>query len=181
MEPLTDIPKSLKDDLRDRRIIPFIGAGVSMAVLDRQTGKTLFPSWAKLLTHAANRLRKQKKHPKADVVQSLLRVNDYLDAANRARTALGPVWYQFLKDNLGHQKKHADDKSLDLARAVWELGSYLAITTNYDRVLRWACPETGDLSAWDIEAPAEQATALREGLQRTRYGTFTGTSTMQPS
>jgi len=166
MEPLTDIPKSLQDDLRDRRIIPFIGAGVSMAVLDRQTGKTLFPSWAKLLTHAANRLRKQKKHPEADVVESLLRVNDYLDAANRARTALGPVWYQFLKDKLGHQKKHADDKSLDLARAIWELGSYLVITTNYDRVLRWACPETGDLSAWDIEAPAEQATALREGLQR---------------
>lgn len=168
MEPLTDIPKSLKDDLRARRIIPFVGAGVSMAVLDRQTGKALFPSWAKLLAHAANRLHQQKKHLEADLVESLLRVNppDYLDAAKRARQALGAVWYQFLKEELGHQKKRADDKSLDLARAIWELGSYLVITTNYDRVLRWACPETGDLSAWDIEAPAEQAGSLREGAQR---------------
>ena len=167
MERLTDIPRSLKDDLRARRIIPFVGAGVSIAVRKRKSGTALFPSWAKLLAHAANRLRQEKKHPTAAVVESLLGLNppDYLEAAKRTRQALGPLWYQFLREELGHRSKHADDKSLDLARAIWELGSYLVITTNYDRVLRWACPQARDLVPWDIEAPAEQAAALREGAQ----------------
>lgn len=168
MEAFTDIPASLKDDLRARRIIPFIGAGVSMAVLRRGSATALFPSWPRLLARAANRLRKQKKQPHADLVESLLQIDqpDYLEAAKRAREALGNVWYRFLKDELGHNRKHADDKSLDLARTIWQLGSYLVITTNYDRVLRWACPETANLDFWDIEAPAEQATALRVGLER---------------
>jgi len=33
------------------------------------------------------------------------------------------------------------DGSLELARAVWRLGSRLVVTTNYDKVLQWACPE----------------------------------------
>jgi len=167
MESLTDIPRSLKDDLGHRRVIPFIGAGVSMAVLDRQTQKRLFPSWATLLKRAANYLREQKKHPHALLVESLLGKDppQYLQAAKRAREALGPLWCRFLKEQLGHRRTQADDKSLDLARAIWGLGSCLVITTNYDRVLHWAWPPNEDFSFWDIDAPAEQAAALREGVR----------------
>jgi len=52
-----------------------------------------------------------------------------------------------------------------LARAVWDLGNPLVLTTNYDMVLQWGCPATvaKDLDFWDIEAKMEQAQLLRYG------------------
>ncbi len=38
-----NIPKMLEDRLRDKKVIPFIGAGVSMSVFDK-TGNKIFPS-----------------------------------------------------------------------------------------------------------------------------------------
>ena len=40
--------------------------------------------------------------------------------------------------------------ALALAQALWTLGSKLVITTNYDQVLRWACPDSlqKDLYTW---------------------------------
>jgi hypothetical protein len=142
--------------------------GVSMAVLDRGTSQRLFPSWAELLTRAADRLEQERKAAYAAVVRNLLQFNppDYLDAARRAREGLGAVWFTFLREHLDHPRERADDASLRLAQALWGLGSPLLITTNYDRVLRWACPHQHDLATWDIEAPAEQVDVLRGGVRR---------------
>lgn len=162
------IPHALVERLRDGRIVPFVGAGVSMAVVDRD-GKPLFPSWSQLLFAAADRLDHEAKSSEADVVRSVLKSSppDFLYAASRARTALGePLWYEFLKNKIDIQHNQIDDGSLDLARHVWELGSQLIITTNYDEVLRWACPRANDLQSWDIEAPAEQAQLIQKGLDR---------------
>jgi hypothetical protein len=161
-----DIPKTLEDRLRAGKVIPFVGAGVSMAVLNKESGERLFPSWKTLLERAADRLDEEKKSPYANAVRSLLQFEppDYLDAARRASQGLGSVWFQFLKENIDRKREDADDGSLDLARAVWQLGSQLVITTNYDRVLHWACPQRDDLVIWDIEAPAEQSHLLQGEL-----------------
>lgn len=163
-----NIPGILEEALRAHNVIPFVGAGVSMEVRDRETGARLFPSWKKLLTQAAQYLEDQKKAAYANLVRSLLeldRPEEYLEAARRARDGLGPAWSRFLKEQLDISYDRSGIDSLRLARAIWELGSRLLITTNYDRVLHWACPQRDDLHTWEIEAPAEQVALLRGGLQ----------------
>ncbi|MCP4656400.1 MAG: hypothetical protein GY856_13385, partial [bacterium] len=163
---MTMIPRSLKERLHDGQVIPFVGAGVSMAA--RHTdGTALFPSWRDLLLRGADRLDEEGKPPDADLVRALLAVDDadYLAAAKRLRDKLDAVWIPFLKEQLDPSHNHADAASLTLARAVWALGSKLILTTNYDRVLAWACPDPlrDDLAVWDVEAVAEQAQLLRDG------------------
>jgi SIR2-like domain/TIR domain len=161
------IPRSLEEALRDGRVIPFVGAGVSMAV-ERVGGGRIFPSWKQLLLDGAARLEREGK--KADVVHALLEDDepDYLPAAKRLRDKLGPLWGAFFKDAIDVSRAEVAEGSLALARAVWRLGSRLVITTNYDQILRWACPEEwrDDLEIWNINAPAEEAEYLRRGEVR---------------
>lgn len=140
-----------------------------MSVLERGTGKRLFPSWRELLERAAKRLEEEQKPAIGGLVRSLLAINepDYLYAAKQARDHLGPVWFKFLEEQLDHLRERVvDEASLDLARSIWGLGSRLLVTTNYDRVLHWSCPQQSDLQSWDIEAPVEQVAALRDGVRR---------------
>ena len=58
-----EIPQSLQEKIRAGKVIPFAGAGVSMAVLNKNTDKPLFPSWKQLLLQAADKLEKEKKLP----------------------------------------------------------------------------------------------------------------------
>lgn len=161
------IPQSLQDRLRHGQVVPFVGAGVSMSVRDRISQQPAFPSWRQLLNAAADRLDKENKKADADLVRSLLNVNppDFLEAASRARKGLGGVWYEFLKEQIDVDFERIDLASLEHARRIWRLGSKLVITTNYDEVLRWACPHP-NLQSWDIVAPVEQAFLLRGELKR---------------
>lgn len=167
-----NIPHSLEQNLAEGKVIPFVGAGVSMSVLDRMTKRPLFPGWRALLERTAARLegeRDRRKASHASVIRGLLELGgsgNYLEAAKHAREGLGASWYGFLKAQLNPSRQSVDDESLETARAVWELGSRLVITTNFDRVLHWACPQPEDLSYWNIEAAAEQIEALREQTQR---------------
>lgn len=137
-----------------------------MAVRHRD-GHRLFPSWRDLLLKGAARLAADGQQAEADLVRALLNIDetDYLQAAERLRNGLGPDWTRFLKEQIDLPPEEVEDASLALARAVWALGSRLIVTTNYDRVLDWACPSRWmrDLDSWDIEAPAEQAELLRRG------------------
>jgi tetratricopeptide (TPR) repeat protein len=161
-----EIPQTLRKRLREGKVIPFVGAGVSMAVTERDSGgKRLFPSWNQLLLQAADRLGEEGKAPFADAVRGLVGIGDYLDAAKRARQGLGSTWYDFLKEQFDHHPEQADEVSLSLARGIWRLGSKLVVTTNYDRVLHWAHPHPHNLRLWNIEAPAEQVEMLRGGLR----------------
>lgn len=163
---MTMIPRTLAKRLQDGQVIPFVGAGVSMAA--RHTdGTALFPSWRDLLLRGADRLVEEGKAADAKLVRAHLEVDDadYLAAAKRLRDKLGAVWTLFLKQQLDLSRHDVDAASLALARAVWELGSKLILTTNYDRVLAWACPDPlrDDLAVWDVEAVAELQQLLREG------------------
>ena len=54
------IPRALRERLRAGRVIPFAGAGVSMAVR-RDGDGALFPSWRQLLVRGADRLEEEGK------------------------------------------------------------------------------------------------------------------------
>ncbi|MFI3118681.1 MAG: hypothetical protein QX203_01715 [Methylococcaceae bacterium] len=43
------IPPKLIDSLAKGQVIPFVGAGVSMSVINKADNKPLFPSWSALL------------------------------------------------------------------------------------------------------------------------------------
>ncbi len=166
---IMDIPRTLRDRLRADKVIPFVGAGVSMSVLDRKTDERLFPSWRELLERAANRLEEEKKIPYATIVRSLLDLDkpDYLEAARRAREGLGEaIWYEFLGGQFDYPRERVKAESLKLAQAIWNLKSQLVITANYDDVLRWALPPNVHPEIWDIEAPAEMAALLRGEAKR---------------
>ncbi len=161
-------PATLIKLLQSRKIVPFVGAGVSRAVTKRDTATPLFPSWIELLTLAAQRLDQENKPIYGTLVRSLITIDkpDFLQAARHAKEALGPHWYTLLSDQLDHPRSAAADDSLALARRLWTLGSNLVVTTNYDRVLAWASDQQDDLHAWNIESPAEQAAMMRSGLSR---------------
>lgn len=160
------LPSKLIESLKNGLVIPFVGAGVSMAVKNKIDGNDLFPSWKFLLEQAAKRLEDEGKQDDAFIVKGFVNKNRLLDAAKEAKQALGANWFDFLKQQFDHVIDDARPDSLELARRVWKLGSNLVITTNYDKVLRWACPQSHDLEHWDIEAPAEQCNLLRNGVSK---------------
>lgn len=138
-----------------------------MAVMDaKQPGARLFPSWGTLLELVAKWLDEDGLTGDAMAVRGALskRVPNYLDAARAAREGLGPNWYKVLGEVFDPPRSRALEESLALPRAIWEFGSKLVVTTNYDRVLHWTCPELHDLRPWDIEAPAELVKLLRDDL-----------------
>jgi hypothetical protein len=163
-----EFPGTLVERLRTQKLIPFVGAGVSMAVRCKRTKKPLFPSWRELLVEAAARLDREKKQREANLVRAFLDLDtpDYMEAARYAEKALGPIWLDFLRGQFNHTKAKAEKSSLELARACWDLNCSLVITTNYDRVLRWTCPEAGDVSVWNIQSPYEQGSFARNGSER---------------
>jgi tetratricopeptide (TPR) repeat protein len=160
------IPETLKKRLREGKVIPFVGAGVSMSVRVRGGGP-LFPSWREMLEKAVLRLEAEGNEGHAGLVRNFLNLKspNYLEAARYACEGMGEsVWFDFLKGQLDKSPKSATTESLELAKAVWNLGSRLVITTNFDRVMHWASPQQGGPVSWDIQASAEQATLLRGDL-----------------
>ena len=161
---MTSIPSSLTNALRNARVIPFVGAGVSMAVTHKaRPDVRLFPSWSELLAAAAARLEDEGRSDYAALVRALLGVNPprYFQAAEEAKFGLGANWYRFLQAHLDPQRGTAALASLELARAIWRLGSKLVITTNYDHVLEWASPEPFTTREWSIGAPEELVAFMR--------------------
>lgn len=151
----------LADRLRERKVIPFVGAGVSRAV-DGASGGPAFPSWKELLLEAAREA--EPRH--AELIRAFLDLPAprYHDAAGEARRQLGDLrWYAFLRRRLGLGRDGVDPATLELARLVWALGSRLVVTTNCDHVLRWSCPSS-DPAVWRIESAFNQGRALYDGV-----------------
>ncbi|MFZ2406981.1 MAG: hypothetical protein WAW41_17730, partial [Methylobacter sp.] len=90
---MTSIPQQLKESLQKGLAIPFVGAGVSISVKDKD-GNTLFPSWKSLLELAAIRLEEADNKPdEANIVKGYVKTNRFLDAAKEAKQALAANWF----------------------------------------------------------------------------------------
>ncbi|MGA2597927.1 MAG: hypothetical protein ABSH09_13165, partial [Bryobacteraceae bacterium] len=74
---MSNMPASLIEALRRHEVIPFVGAGVSLAVTDLN-GTRLFPTWRELLERAAERLRAEGLAKKANRTQAELEDDDFL-------------------------------------------------------------------------------------------------------
>ncbi len=139
------IPQDLVRAVRDQRIVPFVGAGVSAGVK-----RGFFPTWGKLLELMAGELDAQARPADGQEVRRLMKAEDYLGAAERGLRNLGP--YRFNRFLRGiFRKKRPADLDLSIVQALWGLRPPLVITTNYDDVLRWAGPADAEMLANDQE------------------------------
>lgn len=157
----SQFPEALIEAVRHSRLVPFVGSYVSRQARDKQ-GHPLFRGWHHLLTLAMDYLRENDQGSEERLLGRLLekRQPDYYQAALSARSSMGELhWQKFIYQNLNPDFDRLDTSSIDPARAIWDLGSKLVITTTHDRVLGWACPWPNDLGRW-IGAPPPRAQEL---------------------
>lgn len=157
------IPEKLAKQLRDGLIIPFAGAGVSLGV-KTASGAPLYPSWSSLMEAAALALQEEGSAHAAELVRAHLAKNEWLEAGQAARDGLGVEWVNFLIEKFDPDIEHAaSSHSLRIARHLWELGSPVIITTNFDRVLEHACPFPAPARGQPTDVGFLQQLALGEG------------------
>jgi hypothetical protein len=134
--PLTD---SLKLALSSKKILPLVGAGVSMSI-NNKGGERVFPSWKELLLSAAEKLENENELDTATLIKIFIRKNDYQSAAEHAYDGLkNGHWHRFIQDKFDVDLDGLDTKSAALPKAIWKLSNQI-ITLNYDRILSWAHP-----------------------------------------
>jgi hypothetical protein len=128
------IPSELVRATRAHRIVPFVGAGVSVGV---KPG--LFPTWQTLMEYLAVELDGNQLAEEAKTVRQLIAAKDYLKAAESAHKHLGPYLFNGELRRRFKQRRPSDG-DFAVARGIWALEPSMVITTNYDDVLRWAGP-----------------------------------------
>jgi hypothetical protein len=139
---LTNLPKEVK-------LLPVIGAGVSMSLKDR-AGKPIFPGWTELLVRAADELAALGKTKPSGAIRSMVDYEMYQEAANIAKKAfVGTSWGDFLKKNFDISPDKFYPESTSLPEAIWGI-SRRVITLNFDKVLRYTCPSPS-VTAFDNE------------------------------
>lgn len=157
----------VKKLIAQNKVIPFVGAGVSMSVKNKN-GHNAFFSWKHLLEKFADKLEELDQKDQADYIRLSLKVKEnYLSIADKIKGFFPSekFYYEALEDFFDIKYGDIDDTSLELARSIWSLKSKLVITTNYDKVLYWASPNMADTKCWDIKSNFEQASSLRDGIK----------------
>jgi SIR2-like domain len=129
------IPKSLVEAVREHRVVPFVGAGVSVGVK-----QGLFPAWKSLLEGLAGYMEEERVDEReVKRVRGLVMADELVLAAEAAHRALGPyLFHGYLRTH--YRRQRPGDANLDVVRGIWALRPPLVITTNYDSVLHWGGP-----------------------------------------
>lgn len=161
--------EELKRLLSENKVIPFVGAGVSMAIKDKE-GNQLFPSWTELLKKFAYNLEKSGLTAEANLINAYFGLSkfDYLEVADKIKKFY-PSQQSFnnlLKDTFDKHSSEIDQESLALPKTIWDLEQNLIITTNYDKVLHWSSKSPSDTAYWDIQSISEQGKASRDGVSK---------------
>jgi hypothetical protein len=152
------IPKSLVEAVREHRVVPFVGAGVSVGVK-----RDLFPAWKSLLDGLAGFMADERvEEREVKRVRGLVMADELVLAAEAAHRALGPyLFHGFLRRH--YRRQRPEDANLDVVRGIWALRPPLVITTNYDSVLRWGGPAEVQIVANDQH---EELALLGEDAKR---------------
>ncbi|MCI5211003.1 MAG: CHAT domain-containing protein, partial [Candidatus Electrothrix sp. ATG2] len=146
--PMQNLPKRLITARQENKLIPIVGAGVSMSLKDAD-GERLFPSWNQLLEHAADALKKEDKEDLSEGIRIMLKLKKLQDAANLANEGLtGRLWTDFFAKYIEAPLDKVSEDTLALPKAIWAISQRI-ITLNYDKVLRATCPSFARLKELD--------------------------------
>ncbi|WP_108063554.1 tetratricopeptide repeat protein [Poseidonibacter lekithochrous] len=161
----------LRELIRENKVIPFVGAGVSLAVKDKykvqenEEDDKLFVSWKKLLDKLADGLLEHGKKDESDIVKLSLKIGEnYLEIADKIKKyyPLEHLFFDKLEEVFDKKREDVYDESLTLPKSIWNLGQKFIITTNYDNVLDWSSPER--VKHLDIQSDYELASSVREEI-----------------
>ena len=158
--------KELRRLISENRVVPFVGAGVSLAVKKKDSDEKAFLSWRGLLQAFADELESLGKGDEAANVRSSLKMkSDCLSIADDIKESFSndSSYFGSLEKFFDIKREDIEESSLALARAVWALRQNLIVTTNYEKVLHWASTSPDDTKYWDIQSDYEQASSLRDG------------------
>ncbi|MCI5162375.1 MAG: CHAT domain-containing protein, partial [Candidatus Electrothrix sp. AX5] len=143
-----NLPQRLITARQENKLIPIVGAGVSMSLKD-ESGERFFPGWDQLLEYAADALKMEGKEDLSDGIRIMLKLKKLQEAADLANDGLtGRLWTEFFRKYIEEPLDRAPDDSFALPKAVWEISNRV-ITLNYDKVLRIACPNIRRLKELD--------------------------------
>jgi hypothetical protein len=120
-------------DLATRRVVLFIGSGVSASGVTRSGSR--IRQWHSFLEYASSRLDNEECQ---ELIKVYLAENNYLFAAEVIKNSLSSTdWAQLIQDEFG---QIADPS--DLHRAIVSLDQRIIVTTNFDKLLEnaWADP-----------------------------------------
>ncbi|KAB0664046.1 hypothetical protein F6V25_14660 [Oryzomonas japonica] len=157
------LPQDLLNASQNNKLIPLVGAGVSMSLTDKE-GKRIFPCWRELLGYAADELEKAGKEKFANGIKAMQDLGDFQQAAKLARQGLqGTLWNQFFRKHFEEPLPRISEESKSLPKAIWGLSNRV-LTLNYDKVLRVACPDIQRLIELDNTNKAELASFKRGDL-----------------
>ena len=166
------LEEELKRLITEGKVIPFVGAGVSMAIRDRD-GKSLFPSWSGLLESfihiIENECRQRESKEEKKLIEKIKnkfqnKPIDYLAIADGIEDYLTVNDFnKHLKKSLAIKYSEVDESTYELPQSIWKLGSKLIITTNYDNIMHQSS-QNKNIEYWDIENLHEQGNFFRDGL-----------------
>jgi hypothetical protein len=150
------IPHSLLRAIKNKNLIPIVGAGVSMS-LKRPNGEDIFPSWKRLLELAADKMESEGKEELAFALKAMLPIGRYKTAADFAREGLGgALWERFFRKLFAIEKSEIALDSMDLPKSIWKLSNRI-ISLNYDKVMRFSISDIEDVAEIDNFNSAELA------------------------
>src|ERR1051325_8809708 len=171
---MVDLPTSFKEVVAAKRLVPFVGAGVSSSIR-KKDGSPAFPSWNELLLKGAEALRDEGNQEVAANIEQAVQILKTPNAiglmptqvADGIRKGLsGFRWAKFLRDCLNPNADDIDWNSLALPKAIWSTANNFVITTNFDKILNWACPRPADVCNLDQENYSELSSSLSGVLDK---------------
>ncbi|MBR1124950.1 SIR2 family protein [Bradyrhizobium lablabi] len=127
-------PDSLIQAVRDRTLIPFVGAGISVGTVISLPREQRFPDWLGLIELLAARLDREDPAAAARVRAAL---PDTMMAAQLAVDGLGRRLFLDEIRKAFERSRAPVGANLSAVQAIWRLQAPFIITTNYDKVLEW--------------------------------------------
>lgn len=155
------LPERLIEAARRRRLIPFIGAGLS-----RQADQRRYPGWTELLERMLDKFVKEN-YLLADEARSLVAM---LRAGNNPQAVAETIksrvpkdaYFSFLQDQFSHIPLRPSSSHIHIFR----LNPPLIVTTNYDQLIEnaYAYSVKQALSVVSYDQPAQVRNKLLNAL-----------------
>lgn len=120
---MIDWPKDVVEAIARRRVVLFLGAGVSMNSVNGAGSRP--PSWKDVLQKGIDRCGGSKTEMKR-----LLKANDYLGCCQIIKNRMGLAWASFIEEQFQAPKF----KDAEIHRAIFELDSSIVATPNFDKI-----------------------------------------------
>lgn len=156
------IPFALREAFRRNKLVPLLGAGVSISVKDLNSNN-IFPSWQELLERGLSELIEQGKNDHAQIAKGQIALSMFQEAADTIYSGLkGSLWHDFLRKVFSCDFNKVDQETLLLPKSIWKLSNRV-MSLNYDKVCEHAYG-VKELVSFDSTQPIELSTFARNGF-----------------